>query len=254
MRQCHICGKLLRSNNHARHVLSHSKLKKQVAFHIQDSWKITGQQYCCPVCSKVFSKRGIVSHLWKAHKEGISHRPSTGKGRVPWNKGLTKENDNRIALAAKKIKEAVSNSIKNGTFKVCKMSIDARNRQSKRMSSKNLGGRSKWFDIDGKKVQGTWEKRIAEKMVSLEITWERGTRHSVQYLLDEKERTYTPDFYLKEIDCLLEIKGYWWGHDKEKMTLIMKQDLKTRITIIEKEQFEKLLSCNSKDEFYGLLA
>src|SRR6056297_3547706 len=42
------------------------------------------------------------------------------------------------------------------------MGEEARKRQSERMSKQNPGGKSKWFEINGKKVQGTWELNFAK--------------------------------------------------------------------------------------------
>ena len=56
--------------------------------------------YICPECGKEFSKYGIKSHFWRNHtEEGRKFDPNTGyiKGtRVAWNKGLTKETDERV--------------------------------------------------------------------------------------------------------------------------------------------------------------
>jgi len=52
------------------------------------------------------------------------------------------------------------------------------------------------------KVQGTWEKRIAEALTRFKINWERII---IPYA---KTHHYTPDFYLYEHNMYLEIKGW----------------------------------------------
>lgn len=57
-------------------------------------------KYICPYCGKEYSKMGICTHIWKTHTdEGKEFNPNRGykKGtRTAWNKGLTKDNDERV--------------------------------------------------------------------------------------------------------------------------------------------------------------
>ena len=58
-------------------------------------------KYICPHCGKEYSKNGIGTHIWRNHtEEGQKFNPNTGTydrtGRVAWNKGLTKETDERV--------------------------------------------------------------------------------------------------------------------------------------------------------------
>ncbi len=59
--------------------------------------------------------------------------------------------------------------------------------------------------------------------------------------MDSKTRCYTPDFYLPEYDLYIEVKGRWWGRDREKMDIVMKIYPNKKIVIIEKEDYEKIL-------------
>ena len=62
----------------------------------------------CPKCGKLFSIKGIGSHIWRMHGEGRYHEFAPRKlSSTSWSKGLTKETDVRIAkmsLSLKKIK------------------------------------------------------------------------------------------------------------------------------------------------------
>ena len=59
--------------------------------------------------------------------------------------------------------------------------------------------------------------------------------------MDNKVRSYTPDFYLEDYNVLLEIKGHWWGRDKEKMDIVLKTYPNKNIVVVEKLQYERLL-------------
>lgn len=119
------------------------------------------------------------------------------------------------------------------------MGIEARKRLSERMSENNPGGKSKWFEIDGKKVQGVWELEFAKYCNNHDIHWTRCKPW--KYEMDGKVRHYTPDFYIPSKDLYVEIKGHWWGEDKRKMNAVLEQHNDKKIMILEKEQYQLLL-------------
>lgn len=119
------------------------------------------------------------------------------------------------------------------------MGKEARTRLSKRQSEHNSGGKCKWFTVANKKVQGTWEKNLAEAFEELNITWERCKPW--MYTINNETKRYTPDFYLPDYDLYIEVKGYWWGNDKEKMQVVMEQHQNKKIQLIEKELYKQLI-------------
>ena len=56
----------------------------------------------CPYCGKEYVNKGIGTHIWRNHGKGVNFIPNIGK-RDPWNKGLTKSSDTRVARQAEKI-------------------------------------------------------------------------------------------------------------------------------------------------------
>lgn len=73
-------------------------------------------KYICPHCGKEYSKNGIGTHIWRNHtEEGQKFNPNTGTydrtGRVAWNKGLTKETDERVRRYGKTTSERYKNHI-----------------------------------------------------------------------------------------------------------------------------------------------
>ena len=185
----------------------------------------------CKICQREFtSRQAVTSHIHRSHKNpGISYG-GRQKGTPAWNKGLTG------------VQEAW-NKGKPGTFAGRKHTDESKRKISEAMSINNKGGRSKWYEVAGQKVQGTWERNIAIKFEELHINWKKlkTNRDILKYVMDEKERCYTPDFYLQDYNVYLEVKGYWWGSDKEKMNIVCETHKDKRIVIIEKEQYEKIL-------------
>lgn len=74
----------------------------------------------------------------------------------------------------------------------------------------------KWYEVAGIKVQGGWEKQVAEKLVALGLEFSRprlryGSRH------------YTPDFYLPTLDLYIEVKGWFRDSDVRKTLLVLQE-------------------------------
>lgn len=141
-----------------------------------------------------------------------------------------------------------------GSFTGKKHTKETKQKISKALSKNNHGGRCKWYRVSGVYVQGTWERDLAKKMNELNIPWEKIKTNSFtfKYIMNGRIRHYTPDFKVNEL--LLELKGYWWGDDKEKMRLVQEQNKLPDLRIIEKELYQKLLSTSSDEEFLKLVA
>jgi len=200
------------------------------------NWKIDGNEFVCEICGRRSKTRqSITSHIWKSHSnEGLNHNPKLGKvGQHAWNKGLIKTTDDRVLNISNKL-------LGKKPWLGKHHSQESKDKISTKLSKNNHGGKCKWFDVNGQKVQGTWEKAVAEKLSALGIRW-IAHHYSMKYEIDGKIKTYTPDFFLPDQNLFLEIKGFWWGNDKEKMKVVLEQHDDKKIVIIEKDDFEKLL-------------
>jgi Phage endonuclease I len=155
--------------------------------------------------------------------------------RPAWNKGLSQEDFPSLARPNQRGKKF--GSALTGHTEETKRKI------SQKLSINNKGGRSKWYEVAGQKVQGTWERNVALKFEELGIKWKKlkTNRDVLEYIMDNKVRCYTPDFYLPAYNVYLEVKGHWWGRDREKMDIVLKTHPDKNIVIVEKEQYEKFL-------------
>lgn len=225
---------------------------------IKEEWKQESGCYKCPFCSKEYSYKGIATHIWRNHIENNKTWGGKVKGSTPWNKGQTKETSKSVKKGAETLSKTKQKQISEGIFKPSQMGIEAKKRLSIEQSLRNRGGKSKWFIVADQKVQGTWERDIALKFEEFNIKWHKPKLHKEVffYTQEGKLRTYTPDFYLQELDLFLEVKGYWWGKDKEKLNLVLEQNksLEGRFKIILKEKFERIKLVKTKEELYAVLA
>lgn len=193
-------------------------------YQLEDKW-------ICKECLREFKTRqATTSHIYRSHTNPGVALGGHQIGQPAWNKGL------------KGVQTAWNKGL-SGTFKGKKHTDEAKAKISKALSINNKGGRSKWYEVSGQKVQGTWERNIALKLNELGIEWKKlkTNKDTMEYMMNNKIHNYTPDFYLPLYDLYLEIKGFWWGNDKEKMKIISETYPNKKIAIIEKEQYNKLL-------------
>ena len=217
----------------------------------------------CPHCDKIGSPHAIRAHVWRVHTEnGRTHKSipkgykhtitrKHGKPHSAWNKGLTKETDSRVAKNAESVSRTFREQVKNGTFIPHAMGEDSRRRLSIEQSIKNRGGKSKWFVVDGQHVQGTWERDFAQHLTKHSVKWRKlKCNHDVWQYTDRhgKCRSYTPDFYLEELNLFIEIKGFWWGNDRQKMQAVFETNSEKPLLLIEKTLFRKIIASNKPRE------
>lgn len=248
-RNCTICDLQISLSNYPRHINSCSGPRADTV-HIDSEWELNNGMYECPYCKKEYTKNGILTHIWRNHGDGINHNPNIGyitKNRKIWNLGLDKENSESVRNGAK----LYSEKIKDGSIKPLFLgkthSSEAKKIMSKKRSINNKGGRSKWYDVEkpnGKiiQVQGTWEARFAKVLNLIDPLWIKpGSRfkgHSFKWKDDKLiEHTYTPDFWSPKFKKYFEVKGYWWGNDKEKIKKVLEQNV-INLEIIEKKELE----------------
>lgn len=230
---------------------------------VKEEWKVEGGLYRCPHCEQLKTKKQLASHLWLSHtEEGRAHRSKVNvglKGRKAWNKGLTKETDERVAkYGSVRVDRVKQGLVSTNKGKKIKHNPEWIKTLSEKQSLCNTGGKSKWYEVAGQKVQGTWEKALAEKLEELGIRWQKiKTNTEVIEYRDQtgKIRRYTPDFFLEDYSKILEVKGYWWGTDKDKMSRVLDQnkDLQGKLLILEKVKFKKLLEVKTKVQFETVL-
>lgn len=196
----------------------------------------------CSICNREFrSKPALNSHRGLMHPaNGIRKKTGFAKGRTAWNKGLSKETDVRVKSYA----STLSQGYDSGTTKVwcegltkasdprvAKMSQNVTStllRKSSEGTWHNSFARSRRHDYKGESFDGTWELKMAMWFDSNSIEWVRNKR-SFPYIFD-RERRYTPDFFLPNVGCYVEVKGWatlkdeakWRDFPKELQLLILR--------------------------------
>ena len=78
---------------------------------VQKGSDIMSETTICPNCGKIVSKKELGTHIWRVHGDGVNFDPNRGYKdgtRTPWNKGLTRETDDRVDRISKKLERKQS--------------------------------------------------------------------------------------------------------------------------------------------------
>jgi len=140
---------------------------------------------------------------------------------------ITEETRQKLSLVTKKLtkEERIQRAIKSSETIKRKVSEGTWHTSLARKMHHNYKG----IDLHGK-----WELEYAKWLDSQNIVWER-CKDQFDYIHNDKERKYTPDFYLPESHRYVEIKGYETDKDKSKwsqfpshltLTILKEKELK----------------------------
>lgn len=152
---------------------------------------------CCSFSEKSWNKGLTAKTDERVNKTRVTLLSRIESGEiVPWMKGLNKYSDSRVAKQAKKLSSTIKRKVAEGTWH-------------------NSFSKIRTHEYKGMKFHGKWELAYAKWLDQQEIKW-RKPEESFSYVFDGKERRYTPDFYLIDEACYIEIKGYETEKDRAK--------------------------------------
>ena len=224
---CPICNKEIRNCNFKKHTKICKGNKPKY-------WtKNENGKYICDFCNKEFSKDGIGNHIKYNHLGFKGSKKGINKGNIPWNKGLTKDTDERILSASLKTK---------GRKLSTKRSEETCKKYSDNAKRNCFGGHTSKNSIYYLCKNGTivylhssYEKEMAENLDKNNINWIRP--EPFLYIgKDNKQHRYYPDFYLVDYDIYLDPKNnYLITKDQEKINLVSTQN-NIKIFILNKDQ------------------
>lgn len=183
----------------------------------------------CEVCGKIFSQKGIGSHMWRAHGEGQKLKPFKGQHTSPWNKGKNKSEDPRIAKGA----ETLSKNTK-GRVSTQVWTEEMREKQSKRKKELHEIHPEKHPNriLAKNRKYWTYPEKVTAKWLE-----DRG----ISFVKNMKVDRFYPDFIIENL--IIEIDGERWHNeqsDKERDEKLTSSGYSV-IRIKAKEAIEKRL-------------
>lgn len=197
--------------------------------------------FICQYCNRQTTNAGAN----KSHENRCKNNPSPidfsekrkkfYSNRIPWNKGLSKETDNRIESHALTLQE----KYKSGKLIAYRVSETERQNRSIRAKKTGLGGyrphpnkgqyyKDTWFDSN-------WEVKVAKSLDKHNIVWERP---KFGFIWTEMGNKYYPDFYLPDYDVYLDPKNEFL-QKKDKIKIDQAQRLNNiKVIVLSENQLE----------------
>ena len=234
MNKCEYCGKETKNPKFCCRICANNGLRRgKPSWNFGNDSKIT---YVCSICGKDFKAKKSAYRKYCSQKCSnlalkLKIRNTSGmfqKGDNPWNIGLTKETDERVAQYSKK--DSVSHKGKIPSEKTRK--IWSTQRIGHPCYNPNGYGKAGFRKDLNQFFRSTWEANIARILNYLNIKWEY-----------EKHRIYfdggsiLPDFWLSEALFDVEVKG--WDVDN-KLSKLFGSQPDYPIKIIDGEVYNKL--------------
>lgn len=165
------------------------------------------------------------------------------KGSIPWNKGLTKETDSRVA------KNALSVSLSTkGKKKTYKKSEETKEKIRRNAIKNRLGGNKNhaafgWYESPSAGrvwLESSYEHAVAVELDRYKVRWVRP--QPLSYIREGRHHYYYPDFFLIDYNVYLDPKNnYLIEKDREKIKLVRQQhDIKLLILTREELKWETI--------------
>jgi len=155
-------------------------------------------QYICPYCGKECNKYGLNNHI------RLAHFTSNMIGHPAWNKGLTKETDDRVLKYTNTLKEGYQ----SGRIKPSFTKETMKQNTKEKLSSGAKNSLSKSYFTENK--PSPYEKRI------IDILEQHKFKCILNYkniLIDSNNKTHHYKYDIAILDLLINIECDGWQHD-----------------------------------------
>jgi hypothetical protein len=231
-----------------RHYVACNNETKNKSITINNDWLQLNGKYCCPFCNKFYTKMGICSHIILKHINPDSCKNNLSEYNKKVQNGIISHNKNQFQLAMDRGEKIfVSDETKKKLSEIKKgqtVSLATREKisiaRSKFLEEVGGGGftKIKWYLCKNIKneefiVRGNWEREMSELLNNENVYWIR--KRYINYVKNNHNKIYIPDFYIPEYNLYVEVKGYFSQRDKEKMKLVLNQNNIKLCMIFEKD-------------------
>lgn len=249
--KCELCGREISRSNYAKHIRSHEngnfdKFNNMIHLDHNDLF--------CKYCGKEYKNKNSLAQHEIRCKENPDRRAYSNlrdyqKSGKSWNRGLTKETDERVAKNSLNVKKTLNKKIENGwvpKFSTKEFWTDERKLEQSERRKKFLMCNP---DKHPNRLLANNRKNFSY-LENIVADWlsEHGIEYVRQYQYPFKESSRFVDFYLPKLNMFIEVDGEFWHKDckdvdKLKDDLALFDGIKT-IRISSKDRIVDVLNEN----------
>lgn len=234
---------------------------------LDNNWLQSNGLYKCPFCEKEFTKNGICTHIYckhtdigkvktKKHLDNLRKNQKINK--TAWNKGLTKENSEKIKNISIKLK-GKPNIHKGKTWEEIIGAEKYISMKNKWKNNPNMGGIRKgagrgkkgWYK--GFYCYSSWELAFIIYCLDHNINVKQN-KDKFKYFWKSNWHTYLPDFIVN--NEYIEIKGVKTERDQHKwnqfprdkiLKIYFESDMIFILNYVKEKYGENFISLYNKD-------
>lgn len=169
-------------------------------------------KYACRICLKEYTIKGIGTHYWLKHGDGIPHLErihaqtrkmhETNRGRSSWNAGLSAKTDPRIAKSSDLVRKKYESGVLTPTFAGKKHTEESKKKISAAQSLAHKEGRA--WNIG----QSRWNNKPS---------------YPEQYFIQVIENEFVDKIYEREFSLGRFSLDFAWPHKKKCIEIDGKQ-------------------------------
>lgn len=177
--------------------------------------------YICKFCGKLCKNANSLRNHERLCKANPDRQESSwvmfNHKRGAWNKGLTKETDERVRKYGKTFSERYSGTDEGKRILSHPHTEEHKQKMRELAIQRHLGGwhTSKTIEYKGIKLDSQYEFEVAKELDENQVKWQRPTYFLWEDINGVKHRYY-PDFYLPEYNVYLDPKNDYLINNKSK--------------------------------------
>lgn len=208
---CSICGKQFSKQSSLLLHKNYCSENKLVETKPSSTYNVDKEVFCRYCNKQCKNENSLKQHEVRCKENPDRKCFSTdgfNSGKItPWNKGVTKETDERMQKNSDSVKKFYETH--PGSFTGKQHSDEYKNNMSQLAKNRGLGGfnmRKASVDYNGTSLDSSYELVVAKSLDENNIKWQRCNRFKYTHP-DGSEHYYTPDFYLPQYDVYLDPKN-----------------------------------------------
>lgn len=207
--KCDICGQEISKSNITKHMQRHEEHPESFEL---SKYKLDHDGLECQYCGRLCKSRNSLCNHERLCKQNpdrqvVEKKTIEGfnnKGRTPWNKGLSKYNDERVAQNCKSIKAFYDTHA--GSWSGKQHTEDSKRKIALSVAGNTRGNRSKKGYYKNIYCGSSYELAYVIYNIDHNIPFSKCNRY-YEYEFEGSKHLYFPDFELQD-GTIVEIKGY----------------------------------------------